>query len=331
MMEPWRAGFSKEFNREFWYNSAEGCTTYINPFADERTMQGWSECMSQSHGAKYWHNRFTGATSWSAPANEKARVAIIVPFRDLHVEQKRSMHLKKFVAGMSTFLRSAFVPFKIFIVEQSDDKRKFNRGKLLNIGYDIAKREGFDTFIFHDVDLLPSLNMMHAYRSKPEGKTPVHIARVWNRYNNNPNYFGGIVSFSAEQFEAINGFPNNFWGWGGEDDEMIVRSKEQGLTPTAPREGEIEDMEDMSLEEKLEHLRGHQEWKCQKKKELLAEHKASWRDNGLSNLQDTRTMIQSTVSLNNECTKITVDIGLSGGKLQNHWSNQEAAVHFVNH
>lgn len=39
-------------------------------------------------------------------------------------------------------------------------------------------------------------------------------------------YFGGVVSFSRDDFEAINGFPNTFWGWGGEDDEMYSRIKE---------------------------------------------------------------------------------------------------------
>ena len=38
-------------------------------------------------------------------------------------------------------------------------------------------------------------------------------------------YFGGITSFSASQFRQINGFPNNFWGWGGEDDELYKRTK----------------------------------------------------------------------------------------------------------
>jgi predicted glycosyltransferase involved in capsule biosynthesis len=46
---------------------------------------------------------------------------------------------------------------------------------------------------------------------------------VWDRYSGNEKYLGGIVSFSIKQFEDINGFPNNFWGWGGEDDEMKKR------------------------------------------------------------------------------------------------------------
>lgn len=69
--------------------------------------------------------------------------------------------------------------FKLFIIEQSDDGRKFNRGKLLNIGFDLAAKEGFETFVFHDVDLIPSPDLVPHYTQRPE--KPVHIARVWAR------------------------------------------------------------------------------------------------------------------------------------------------------
>ena len=35
--------------------------------------------------------------------------------------------------------------------------------------------------------------------------------------------FGGAGSFSRKHFEAINGFSNQFWGWGGEDDDLYSR------------------------------------------------------------------------------------------------------------
>lgn len=43
-------------------------------------------------------------------------------------------------------------------MEQSADGRKFNRGKLLNIGFDLSQGDGFDTFVFHgDIYLLLEL------------------------------------------------------------------------------------------------------------------------------------------------------------------------------
>ena len=183
-------------------------------------------------------------------------VAIIVPFRDLHVEQNRAAHLEQFVPHMLQFLSACkgIRSYAIYIVEQSDDGRKFNRGKLLNIGFQQAKhntKAAHDVFVFHDVDLLPQPDLHRWYAKFPT--KPLHIARVWDRYSNNPKYFGGVVSFSSSDYKRINGCtyymmmmrvlcwfciddvsphkfcsllllrpccadPNNFWGWGGEDE-----------------------------------------------------------------------------------------------------------------
>lgn len=36
-------------------------------------------------------------------------------------------------------------------------------------------------------------------------------------------FFGGVSGLTVEQFKKINGFPNAFWGWGGEDDDLWNR------------------------------------------------------------------------------------------------------------
>ena len=80
-------------------------------------------------------------------------------------------------------------------------------------GIALQKDPSIDSFIFHDVDLIPQAALASWYARIPS--SPLHIARCWSRYNDNPKYFGGIVAFSKKDYEAIDGFPNIFWGWCG--------------------------------------------------------------------------------------------------------------------
>ena len=66
--------------------------------------------------------------------------------------------------------------------EQSCDGRKFNRGKLLNAGFDLAHGVGdgaFGSYIFHDVDLLPGRDLRETYLAAPRAGAPVHVARLY--------------------------------------------------------------------------------------------------------------------------------------------------------
>ena len=41
--------------------------------------------------------------------------------------------------------------------------------------------------------------------------------------------FGGVSALSKKHFKQVNGFSNQFWGWGGEDDDMFNRIHTRGL------------------------------------------------------------------------------------------------------
>ena len=104
------------------------------------------------------------------------------------------------------------------------------------------------------------------------------------------------------------------------------------MVPISPKEGDIEDMENMNTQEKMSVLRSHKEWKCQKKRELLAEHANSWKTDGIASLMticnnDINKLVIHNQLISDVCVKITVDIGLSGN---NHWTDVEAALDFVN-
>ena len=194
----WEKCFSKTYNKEYWFNSVDGTKSWTDPHKKSKGDEG-----EETDSAK--------ANTNKREAISRPKVAIIVPYRDVSKERIREQQLYRFVPEMCKYLDASGADYEIFIVEQSNDKRKFNRGKLLNIGFDIACKQNCSIFIFHDVDLLPSLELRPYYTQLPSEK-PIHIARVWDRYNSNPSYFGGVVSFSKEMFERVNGFPNTFWG-----------------------------------------------------------------------------------------------------------------------
>ena len=215
----------------------------------------------------------------SPDIQETVKTAIIIPFRDSDPSKPRTKQLNKLTEYMASYLAGEM--YKIFVIEQSQDGLKFNRGQLLNVGFDVASREGYNNFVFHDVDLLPSPELKKYYTSIPSNE-PVHIAAAWDRYNKNPEYFGGIVAFNKDMFNKINGYPNNFWGWGGEDDELYKRTK-KFFDINKVKEGSIKDLEELTLQQKLDYLREN-DLKFMKKKEALSQHESTWRQNGLNNL-----------------------------------------------
>lgn len=139
------------------------------------------------------------------------KLAVIVPYRD------RSEHLRQFLPHMERELGIEKIPFGIFIIEQSDDK-PFNRAKLLNVGFNETR--DFDYFAFHDVDMLP----VDSDYSYPEG--PTHLSSEVEQFNWGlpyDGYFGGVTLFDRESFLKINGYSNEYWGWGAEDDDVLHR------------------------------------------------------------------------------------------------------------
>jgi hypothetical protein len=115
----------------------------------------WIRCHSTVEQREYWFNQRNGISFWCNDTIVKNmneiddKVAIIVPFRDNQPQQKRKEQLNKFIPEITKFLLMAEIPFKIFIIEQSNDKRKFNRGKLLNVGYVLAASLGYTIFVLH--------------------------------------------------------------------------------------------------------------------------------------------------------------------------------------
>ncbi|XP_048825764.1 beta-1,4-galactosyltransferase 1 [Brienomyrus brachyistius] len=159
------------------------------------------------------------------------KVAIIIPFR------KREDHLRFWLYYLHPILQRQQLDYGVYIINQDGDE-VFNRAKLLNIGYNEALKEyDYDCFVFSDVDLIP-LDDRNIYKCYSQ---PRHLSVSMDKfgfrlpYN---QYFGGVSSMSKEQYLKINGFPNNYWGWGGEDDDIYNRLSSKGMRISRPS-GEI--------------------------------------------------------------------------------------------
>jgi hypothetical protein len=203
-------------------------------------------------------------------------LVIIVPFREPENKPSiRTEQLKKFIEHYSNF-GPDYNPPRILIIEQSKDGKGFNRGALLNIGFDIARLSNPDIYIFHDVDLISSEELIPLYYTKP--LYPTHIARLWKEKYNFYPFFGGIVSFTEKDFEKSNGFPNNIFGWGLEDSisyNRLVINNIPIITPVSENKNLIKELNAKPTNEKSS---------IEAKKILLEDFK-TWNKNGINSIK----------------------------------------------
>lgn len=143
------------------------------------------------------------------------RLGIIIPYRN------REDHLKFTAPILKRY-------GQIYVIEQMDDK-PFNRGKLINVGYKYFKDE-MDYICAHDVDAYPGTTIDYSF-----SEIPCHLAAESEQFNYRipyKDYFGGVTLFPNDKFEKVNGFSNEYWGWGGEDDEIRRRFTEMNIEVT---------------------------------------------------------------------------------------------------
>ena len=175
------------------------------------------------------------------------------------------------------------------IQQPNSHMAKFNLGILKNIGFSLAKQsmKGKQNayYILSDVDLLPSQGLIQDYLRYPEN--PIHLANKGTRYNmdgRDRNFLGGVLSITDKDFEKANGYPNNFWAWGGEDNALNYRLRANKIQIEKPTEPVI-DLEELSLGDKLAKLKQDQT-KEMRKREKLTEDKTTWKQNGLTDLKE---------------------------------------------
>ena len=167
---------------------------------------------------------FINEGGWHMPTGcyTASHTAILIPFRN------REQHLPVLMRQLHSVLRRRQIHYRIFVIEQSEE-HPFNRGKLFNVGFKEALSYfPYNCFVLHDVDLIPEDDRIF-YDCR---QSPAHMSVAVDTLGYRLMYetqFGGVCSVTKEHFELVNGFPNIFWKWGGEDDNISFRFRKKGL------------------------------------------------------------------------------------------------------
>lgn len=225
----------------------------------------------------------------------KHKTAVIIPHRN------REQHLKYLLYHLHPFLQRQQLNYGIYIIHQAGNFT-FNRAKLLNVGFKEAmKEEDWDCLYFHDVDLIPE-DDRNIYICDAN---PKHASIAMDKFGYKlpyRTYFGGVSALTPQQYMKMNGFPNNYWGWGGEDDDIAVRVSLSGMLISRPPAhiGRYKMI-------RHDHDRGNEE--NPKRFNLLAKSRRTWRQDGMNALEY-HFLSKEYYPL---YTNITVDIGTDRG------------------
>ena len=168
------------------------------------------------------------------------RLAIIVAFRDKPLDRNsqgagRLQNLREWTPYMCNFLNTTLLgPVDVFIVEQTQ-AGPFNKGALFNVGYHMALERDNDYFVFHDVDHVPE-NPLNTYEYSSEATHLCVRTSQFGYKDMHGGSLGGALLMPKHVVLSINGYSNNFLGWGGEDDDINARLKHQGYRVKSSRQ-----------------------------------------------------------------------------------------------
>jgi hypothetical protein len=187
------------------------------------------------------------------------KIMIIVPYANFDPNQHRNEQLKQFINHMQKLKNK--IP--ILIIEQINPKI-FNKGQLYNTAVDwIINNKSINRIILHDVDMLPNKELYNQYLSK-NIQTPISLIPMTEYYNKTYGYNripvgGGITMIELSDYIKVNGFPNNFWNWGGEDNAFQKRLKNHKIWYHYNDIGEFKttDIQRINNNTKLEYIKKH--------------------------------------------------------------------------
>ena len=157
--------------------------------------------------------------------SERPLLCLVVPFRDgcgWHGKD-RLVQLDEYLDYMKQWLIDRGHTHFLFVVSEQSQAGLFNKGLMFNLGALVAFRAGCEHLIFHDVDQFPT-NPLNDYVYRG---TPTHMC-TWSSMFERPDepmrpHVGGALMMSRDDYIAVNGYSNRYWGWGLEDNDMYQR------------------------------------------------------------------------------------------------------------
>ena len=151
---------------------------------------------------------------------------VVIPYRN------RLDDLEKFKKVLPNCFKAQGIR-ALFVIAEQLDELPFNRGKLINAAWDfcLGSFPEAQGFYFHDVDVWPRDPLALSYKL-PENNQAIHIYGIADLYKSGYMYYsyGGTVGcLSRDAILTTNGFPNDFWSWGAEDNILGLRIVEKGV------------------------------------------------------------------------------------------------------
>ena len=138
------------------------------------------------------------------------KLNVIVPLRD------RDDLLELFYFKMSKIFLHQGVDAKFFFIYQ-DNNKPFNKGILNNTGFQFAKKKNHsDRYLFNDVSVFPRFNDTLDFNIELKDKTLYH-------FMGNDFCINRFFLINEMTYEFINGYSNQYNGWGFEDTDLQNR------------------------------------------------------------------------------------------------------------
>jgi hypothetical protein len=262
----------------------------------------------------------------------KEKIAIITIYRNK--ENNARLYQKRLYLYLMNKMLSQICDYDIILVEQSE-KYLFNIGKLKNIGFDYLCKNSntnYSNYIFSDIDTIPDTNLID-YIFKPTNSLN-SLAVKGTRYEHldtkiSRPFVGALISCTKNVFEELNGFPNNFYGWQGEDENLLIRLHAINKPLYIPQTGKIIDIEETNgykktLNTKLEELKNEREKKTWEKN-------MNWKNfkqNGLTNLNYT-VLYENKFKFNDQFNNYHIIVDLEQDKDMKKFPNDYVFENFT--